>query len=173
MQGNIWDIPAHYKNCQKKLYAAHVCMPEYQTYVANKFGPEATDINLRPVIGSKYSVLASKVKGNEALKNLVTNAAMGGYGGLTSKNTPFVVAGSRGELTVMSPLELQQNFDFASGAGATPINMETLKKRTSADNQLEWTAIKSKQASLAGRFMACFVPTNQQGQINTVRGIRS
>lgn len=149
----------NYKNCQKKLYTIHVCMPELNTIVVNKLEQPET---LKFLKGKSF-IQPHEYNSNPALKAAISQLPANTYY-ITTQEQPFVLAGTLGEMWTIKPAKLASTYTFAD---KTPINSQTLQKKVKS-NMLDWTPITTIPNNTVT--MACFVPLNQKFQVNTAWG---
>ena len=159
-----------YKNCYKKSYDAYVCMPPKKTVVLNKIKHAAVIANL----GNKTYFTAEQIedmqKTNPQGYAVIQQCIAQQKAYEVTEAMPFVICGVTGELSTISAAELAAMYTFLQNNQPLPINQQTLNQRLHG-SYLDWTAIKPAQRALAGQFVACFVPVNQKGQIQTARGL--
>lgn len=170
MQNVDFNNPANYKNCSKKLYDIHVCMPPKNTVVINSL--EQADV-VKMLNGKTYFTAEEREKmlhNGDNRSNLVTLAIQSGRAYVVSDKTPFVLCGTSGELWTISPDKLAQTYTFLQNNQPYPINQQSLSQRVRKDGILDWTAVRVSQQAIRGQNMACFVPSSQKGQIQTSWG---
>ena len=170
MQNVDFNNPANYKNCSKKLYDIHVCMPPKNSVVINSL--EQADV-VKMLNGKTYFTAEEREKmlhNGDNRSNLVTLAIQSGRAYVVSDKTPFVLCGTSGELWTISPDKLAQTYTFLQNNQPYPINQQSLSQRVRKDGLLDWTAVRVSQQAIRGQNMACFVPSSQKGQIQTSWG---
>lgn len=170
MQNVDFNNPANYKNCSKKLYEIHVCMPPKNTVVINSL--EQADV-VKMLNGKTYFTvdeLEHMQKNGDGRFNIISQAVNSGRAYLVSDKTPFVLCGTNGELWTISPDKLAQTYTFLQNNQPYPINQQSLSRRVRKDGILDWTAVRVSQQAIRGQNMACFVPSSQKGQIQTSWG---
>lgn len=163
----IWDNPSNYRKCQKKQYDIHVCMPPKGTIVINALEQADT---VKYFNGKTYFTLRDLAKLSDNAKQSVMNAVSCGKAYMVNDNTPFVLAGTCGELSVISPSELAQNYNFLQGNQPVGINQQNLNQRMTGE-YLKWTLVRLKPSMV--NYMACRVPTSIRTNIQTKFGVGS
>ena len=167
MTMNIWDDISKYKKCQKKQYDIHVCMPPKNTVVINKLEQADT---VKILGGRTYFTVSelNKMKSNcDNRFNIIQQAVNCGKAYLVNDNTPFVLAGSLGELWTISAQTLANKYSFLSNNQPVAITQMTLNQRL-VNGNLDWTVVRTKPNNVVS--FACFVPVSQKGQIQTSWG---
>lgn len=171
MQGqlNVWDNIANYKKCRKKSYEIHVCMPPKNTIVINKLEQYDTYVAL----GKKDHFTADEVgkmqTSNPQMLVTLQNLVSQGKAYAVTQNTPFVLAGTIGEMWCISPDKLVQTYMFLQGGQPVAINQQSLQSRMK-NGLMDWTLIRTSQQAQQGMNMACFVPIARKGQIKASWG---
>ena len=153
---NIWDNPANYTRCRKKLYEIHACMPPVGTVVVNIL--EQADV-VRMLNGRTYftaeEVINLKNQNHPLFATLQQLASQGKiYTVNETKNV--VLAGTMGEMWVVDFNKLTSGYTNTNG---TPIKNTQLRN---------WHRVKTVPNNSYA--YACFVPANIQGQIQTAWG---
>lgn len=158
-----------YKNCSKKFYEVHVCMPPKNTVVINKL--EQADV-VR-ALGNKTYFTAAEIenmqKTNPALLAQIQQFVSQGKAYAVSDKTPFVLCGTVGEMWLTGADKLAATYTFLQNGQPLAINQQSLSQRMSGA-YLDWTLIRTSHRATAGQNMACFVPVAQKGQIQTSWG---
>lgn len=158
-----------YKNCSKKFYEIHVCMPPKNTVVINKLEQAATVSQL----GGKTYFTAEQIedmqKTNPQMLALIQQLVAQGKAYAVTEQTPFVLCGTLGELWLISADKLANTYTFLQNNQPLPINQQSLNQRMTG-NYLDWTSVRTSHRAIAGQNMACFVPVAQKGQIQTSWG---
>lgn len=170
MKNVDFNNPANYKNCSKKLYEIHVCMPPKDTVVINSL--EQADV-VKMLNGKTYFTLDElehMQKNGDGRFNIISQAVNSGRAYLVSDKTPFVLCGTSGELWTISPDKLAQTYTFLQNNQPYSINQQSLSQRVRKDGLLDWTTVRVSQQAIQGQNMACFVPSSQKGQIQTSWG---
>lgn len=158
--------PRNYKPCQKKQYCIHVCMPEKGTVVVNKLEQPSVLAKL------PHGVCSFAQNFEESWGSQYRQAAEAGLAYLVDDKTPFVLGGTQGELTCITPGKLQQTYSFlCKGNVHEPINNDSLHARL-VDGILPWTMIRTNPATAVSSLMACFIPVSQAGFIHTATGTK-
>ena len=109
------DSPTAYKRCDKKKYDVFVCKPPIGTRVVNKF--DRPDV-VKQLGGKTFITMEWAIKqydSNLALVRYIHENTL-----IVDTNTPYVISGTRGELTVVSADELVSRYNFATGTPITP-----------------------------------------------------
>ena len=166
---DINDI-RNYKSCQKKLYEIHVCMPPKNTVVINSL--EQADV-VKMLNGKTYFTvddLERMQKNGDGRFNIISQAVNSNKAYLVSDKTPFVLCGTKGELSTISADMLAQTYTFLQNNQPYLISRQSLSQRMRQDGLLDWTLIRVSQQAIRGQNMACFVPIAQKGQIQTSWG---
>lgn len=165
----LWDDNKQYKNCQKKQYTVHVCMPPTETIVINKL--EQADI-VKMFNGKTYFTVDDVVKlkkTNPAWFTQLQQLAQQGRLYIVSGATPFVLCGTCGEMWTITADALASTYTFLQGNQPIAINQQTLNQRLTG-KYLDWTIVRTSLKATAGMTMACFVPASKKGQIQTSKG---
>ena len=164
---NIQDL-RNYKPCQKKQYEIHVCMPPKGTIVFNKL-EQADSIKL---MGGKTFFTVEeleRLKVQNPQKFATIQQLVGsGRGYLVSDGTPFVLAGTIGEMWCVKPDKLASGYTFLSNGQPVRIDDRTLQQRCKGDC-MDWQVIRSVPSN--SKAWACFVPLAQKGQVMTSCGV--
>ena len=171
MQGqlNVWDSIANYKKCRKKFYEIHVCMPPKNTIVINKLEQYDTYVALGKKDHFTADEIAKMKISNPQMLSTLQNLVSQGKAYAVTQNTPFVLAGTIGEMWCISPDKLAQTYMFLQGGQPVAINQQSLQSRMK-NGLMDWTLIRTSQQAQQGVNMACFVPTAKKGQIKTSWG---
>ena len=171
MQGqlNVWDNIANYKKCRKKSYEIHVCMPPKNTIVINKLEQYDTYVALGKKDHFTADEVAKMKTSNPQMLATLQNLVSQGKAYAVTQNTPFVLAGTIGEMWCISPDKLAQTYMFLQGGQPVAINQQSLQSRMK-NGLMDWTLIRTSQQAQQGMNMACFVPTAKKGQIKTSWG---
>ena len=153
-----------YKKCQKKQYDIHVCKPPVGTIVINKL--EQADVVAD--LGKDFFTLDEQAK--LAQTNPAQYQKLTAYMGLNrlyvvNKNTPYVLAGTIGEMWCVDANKLSKSYMFSNGE---PITDVTLKKHEKHNNIMPWQSIRV--ASDNSILWACFVPVPQVIDVKTAWG---
>lgn len=159
MQVNIQD-PNNYKLCKKKQYSIYVCMPARGTFVINKLEQSRFAAQY-----PKHMYSPGELEKNPTLKARLMQLAANNEIYVTNDNTPFVLAGTLGEMWAINGAKLSQRYLFANGA---PINEMTLRQKLTPSGLLDWTKVTTVP-DMSTAF-ACFVPLSQKGQVKTAWG---
>ena len=162
-----YNSPMRYKPCRKKQYDIHVCMPPEGTIVFNKL--EQADI-VKYLNGKDYFTLSDldKLKREDSNKlSIIMQAVSNGEAYQVSKQIPFVLGGTKGELWGIAPNSLAEKYFFLVNNQPITISQQTLNQRMS-NGVLNWTVVRTKPSNIP--YFACFVPVNQKGQIKTSYG---
>ena len=158
-----------YKNCSKKFYEIHVCMPPKNTVVVNKLEQAATVSQL----GGKTYFTAEQIedmqKTNPQMLALIQQLVAQGKAYAVTEQTPFVLCGTLGELWLISADKLANTYTFLQNNQPLPLNQQSLNQSMTG-NYLDWTSVRTSHRAIAGQNMACFVPVAQKGQIQTSWG---
>lgn len=160
----IWDNPSNYRKCQKKQYDIHVCMPPKGTIVINVLEQADT---VKYFNGKTYFTLRDLAKLSDNAKQSVMNAVSCGKAYMVNDNTPFVLAGTCGELWCIDANNLAKKYSFVTAQGTEPINQQTLQKRMK-NGYLDWTVVRTIPNN--SQAWACFVKQSIKGQIPTSWG---
>lgn len=164
-----WEDIRNYKNCAKKLYEIHVCMPPKNTIVVNKLEQADT---VKMLNGKTYftadEVLKFKEQNPQLLAQLQQLVSSGKAYAVTDA-TPFVLSGTVGEMWTIKADKLANTYTFMQSGQPLPINQQTLNQRMKG-GVLPWTLIRTSPKAIAGQNMACFVPSACKGQIATSWG---
>lgn len=164
-----FNNPANYKKCSKKNYEIYVCMPPENTVVINKL--EQADV-LRSMGGKEYytaTEIDNMSRHNPQKLQAIQSLVQQGKAYAVTKNTPFVLCGTVGEMWTISPQKLQATYTFVQNGQPLQINMQTLEQRKK-NGVLDWTVVRTSASAVQGVNMACFVPKAQKGQIQTSWG---
>lgn len=149
---NIWDNPANYKPCVKKLYSVYVCKPPVGTVVVNKL--EQNDSYL--LLNKRSFVSATEIQRNSQLRSICQQLVANNRAYYVSDANTLVSSGTQGELWCISADKLIQKYDVASPAVfRNPV--------------FDWVLARIKPSNSAA--LACFVPRKIQGRVATSRGI--
>lgn len=161
--------PSQYKSCMKKVYDIHVCMPPAGTIVINRLkqGVVKNYFNGKEYFTADDVRKLCEIAPERA--NVLRQMASQGKLYITTKEQPFVLAGTRGELWVVSPKSLANTYCFLQNGQPIPINQDSLNKRLNKAGQLDWTVIRSK-GDTGTPTMALFAPANMKFQIQTSWG---
>lgn len=165
----MWDDSKKYKNCQKKQYTIHVCMPPKNTIVINKL--EQADV-VRAFNGKTYFTvddIERLKKSNPAWVTQLQQLAQQGRIYVVSEATPFVLCGTCGEMWTIKADKLAGTYTFLQGNQPVAINQQTLNQRLTG-KYLDWTVVRTSLKATVGQTMACFVPASKKGQIQTSWG---
>ena len=163
------DEASNYKNCRKKQYEIYVCMPPKNTVVINKLEQADVISQLRGktfFTAQECEELNSK---NPQLLQTLQQLLSQGRAYLVTNERPFVLAGTVGEMWTITADALAKKYVFVKEGKPVPINTATLRTKL-RDDCLDWTLIRTSQESTQGQSMACFVPLEQKGQIQTSGG---
>lgn len=171
MQGQIdlWDNILNYKKCHKKSYEIYVCMPPKNTIVINKLKQYDTYIELGKRDSFTSEEISKLQSSNPNMVTMLQNLVAQGKAYAVTQNTPFVLAGTVGELWTISAEDLANKYTFIQNGQPLNINQQTLQSRMKNDN-LDWTLIRTIHESKSNN-MACFVPNAKKGQIRTSYGV--
>ena len=160
--------PVNYKPCVKKQYEIHVCKPPMNTIVINKL--EQADV-VKQLGGKTYFTIEECnriAKQNPQKLNTLKMLVSQGRAYLVNQNTPFVLAGTLGEMWTIDAMKLSQRYVFLGGGGSTvPISPQTLSER-GKNGILNWTVVRTIPNN--SKSWACFVPSHQKGQVQTSWG---
>lgn len=147
----IISNPSNYVPCTKKNYTVHICKPVLGTMIINKIEQP----KLVAQLGSAYlpasTVLRLQSTGNPLYKTVVGLCSTG-RARLTTERTPIVLAGTRGELSVVSVEYIRRMFNWNANLAAL-----------NTWHRVEYTLNES--------FAACFVPVGIAGQVATSYGV--
>ena len=159
----FYENSDNYKPCYMKQYDCYVCLPEEGTIVVNKL----TNPELVCRLGKKdYITVADRKRLNNEQIGVLRSFIVKGQAQITTKDEPFVLAGTRGELSVVSPMELASNYSFLQGSQCVQINNINLNQRKSGD-YLNWTLVRKKGLAFK-KYFACFVPANKRFSIGNM-----
>lgn len=162
----VFEDEKNYKPCKLKQYDAYVCMPPKGTIVINKL-ESLGGIN----VGKEYFTPEEQLKFNDSQKNMISSLINNSNAlHFVSDKEPFVLAGTCGELSVISPSELAQNYNFLQGNQPVGINQQNLNQRMTGE-YLKWTLVRLKPSMV--NYMACRVPTSIHTNIQTKLGMQS
>lgn len=165
----VWLDPKNYKNCAKKSYDIHVCMPPRDTIVINKL--EQADV-VKMFNGKTYftvdDIKSLSMKRHPILSQL-QQLKLEGRIYMVSSKEPFVLCGTVGEMWLINPDKLAMSYTFIDGGKQVAINQQSLDLR-SKNGLLKWTAVKVSKQATVGQNMACFVPVSMKGHICTSYG---
>lgn len=165
--GYTWDDPKNYKKCSKKQYDIHLCKPPVNTVVINVL--EQADV-VAALGGKTYFTveeITTMKANNDNRFNFLQQALQAGRAYLVSANTPYVLAGSQGELWCIAEKALIKKYNFVTGQDTEPINQQTLQRRMKTDC-LDWTVVRTIPDN--SQAWACFVNQSLRGQIATPWG---
>ena len=165
-QVNYLD-PSNYKHCMKKQYDIYVCKPSLNTVVINKL--EQADV-VRQLGGKEFftaDAVANMQQSNPQLFDFLQNIISQGKAYVVNYNTPFVLAGTLGELWCIDVVKLTQKYTFVSNGQPMPINNQSFNQRSNGD-VLDWQVVRTRPDN--SKAWACFIPRNQQGQVQTSWG---
>ena len=162
----VFEDEKNYKPCKLKQYDAYVCMPPKGTIVINKL-ESLGGIN----VGKEYFTPEEQLKFNDSQKNMISSLINNSNAlHFVSDKEPFVLAGTCGELSVISPSELAQNYNFLQSNQPVGINQQNLNQRMTGE-YLKWTLVRLKPSMV--NYMACRVPTSIRTNIQTKFGVGS
>ena len=82
---------------------------------------------------------------------------------VVSDVNPFVISGTLGELFVIDPQQLANQYAFMSGNGIERINQQSLNRRLNKDGYMTWTNIQTLPDNTVA--WACHVPISKKGEI--------
>lgn len=167
MLGYVWEDLTNYKKCRKKQYDIHVCKPPVNTVVINVLEQADVVAVLRGKTYFTVEEITTMKANNDNRFNFLQQALQAGRAYLVSANTPFVLAGSQGELWCISANTLAKKYNFVTGQGTEPINQQTLQRRMKNDC-LDWTVVRTVPDN--SQAWACFVNQSLRGQIATSWG---
>ena len=159
-----------YKKCRKKQYDIHVCKPPADTIVINKL--EQYDV-VKALGGRTYFTVATLEKmqqSNPQMFNAIKGYIQQGKCYVVSDRTPFVLAGTLGELWCIDKAKLMQCYGFIINNSLCRISDAVLKERSKDKNGefLDWTVVRTVPDN--SEAFACFVPSTQKGQLQTSWG---
>ena len=162
-----FDDPRNYRICQKKQYDIYCCMPPKDTLVINRLEQADTVAQLGGRTYYTADTILRMQRTNDGRLGMLKQLVASGKAYAVSDRTPFVLAGTIGELWCISADKLARTYRFVSNGMPVAINDGTLQQRMGNALYMNWNLIRSMASE---RYYACFVPVSQKGQIRTSWG---
>ena len=161
-QVNYQD-PASYKRCQKKQYEIYVCKPPINTVVINKL--EQADV-VKQLKKEFFTVdeVEKMQQTNPQMFGILQGFIQQGRAYVVNQNTPFVLAGTLGEMWCIDAQKLATKYTFSTGE---QINPASLSKR-GKDGIMSWQSVKTVPDS--SKAWACHIPISMKVQVQTSWG---
>lgn len=164
-----YDEPRNYKHCNKKLYTISVSLPPKGTVVINKLEQAAVARALRGKTFFTPSELQKLKNERNNIFNTIMLAVNNNQAYVTNDNTPFVMCGTVGEFWAIDFNRMAQTYNFLYKGKPVEITNQTAKEKWKG-HILTWVDVQVSKRAIQGENMACFVPLEQKGYIQTSWG---